>query len=102
MNNQKQNSTLMAIGAFCVVASLILCGLSMHFTRVIRAAQDAIRERDPKLREIQMIQFSRQSSFRELSRELTEYSKRNPDVLRLLQPPAPAKAPAPAPKKPAK
>jgi hypothetical protein len=92
MKTNKQISLLMGITAFCVVTSLIMCGFLLQFTHTIRSA-NAIQAVGA---ELQNVQIGRQMLFNELS----EYSKRNPDILRILQPSAPL-APASAPAKPA-
>lgn len=84
MKTSKQNSILMGVTAFCVVASLILCGFVLRFNRIIAAAQEV----QISAREMQRAQIQRQLLFGELQ----EYSKTHPDLLRVLQPAgAPAK-----------
>lgn len=92
MNNNKQISLLMSITAFCVVASLIMCGFLLQFTHTIRAANNI----QAMGAEMQNAQIGRQMLFGELS----EYAKRNPGIESILKPSAPV-APAPAPAKPA-
>ena len=91
MKNKQQPTLLLGLTAFCVVLALVLCGFILQFTHVIRAAQGV----QMQAVEIQNMQVYRQMMFGELN----EYSKRNPDILRIIQPagtpaPAPAKTPA--------
>ena len=85
MNYKQQNSVLMGVTAFFIVASLVLCGFVLQFTHTIRAAQIT----QAQGAELQQVQIMRQMLFNDLG----EYAKRNPDILRILQPAgvAPAK-----------
>ena len=78
MKSNQLTTILMALTAFSAVLSLIFCGLIMSFTRTIRSAQAV----QTQAAEIQNRQIARQMLFNELG----EYSKKNPDILRLLQP----------------
>lgn len=76
----------MGLTAFSVVLSLVLCGFVLQFTRTIRDYQQV----QAQAAEVQSIQIARQM----LGNELMEYSKRNGDILRIIQPnsvPAPGK-----------
>lgn len=67
----------MGAAAFLVVASLVLCGFVLQFTKTIRASQIA-QSRDVQL---QQIMIARQSLFNDLA----DYAKRNPDIVPVLQ-----------------
>lgn len=81
----------MALTALCVVASLVLCGFIIQYTRVIRASQVV---------QIQWIEMQNILNYRNMMiTDLKENAKRDPEILRILQPlagvgSAPAKSPA--------
>ena len=83
----------MGLTALCIVASLVLCSFVIQHTRAIRAGQVV----QMQWAEVQSVLGYRKMMYD----ELMAYSKRDPEILRILQPPAtPAAAPAKSPAKP--
>ena len=84
----------MGLTALCIVASLVLCGFIIQYTRVLRAAQVV---------QSQWVEVQNVVGYRNMMiTDLKEAGKRDPEILRILQSMAtPVPAPAPA-KSPAK
>lgn len=78
MKNTQTTTILMGLTAFCAVLALVMCGFVLQFTRIIRDFQAV----QAQAAEVQNLQIARQM----LVTELNEYGKRNPDIMRILQP----------------
>jgi len=89
MKNKQQPTILMGLTALCIVASLILCGFVIQYTRTLRAAQIV----NIQWVEVQNVVGARNMMINELK------EKHDPEIQRILQAlamsaAAPAKSPA--------